>query len=243
LAGIIDVCTSFGLDRTQRVEWGLEDLLAVLAGHQVEQALTMSLRGVYYDANSGNDETWEACRQHEVLQPVATVNPQRYFDCAEEIERRVEQGFKALRFFPDTQGWSVEGLNFIKLCERVADLGGRLMLPGAGAGQPTRIAKLLADLALPVLLVGVGYGDMGELLAVLAEYPKVYCDAHMMDTPGALETLMQMGGEGKVMFGSNSPQRYFESPLLMAEHADLTEQQRRRYLRENALAFLGESGS
>jgi len=114
------------------------------------------------------------------------------------------------------------------------------MLPGGGEGQVTRIARGLAGLDLPILIVGAGYSGMGELLAVLAEYPNVYCEAHMMDTPNALETLMRLGGEHKVMFGSNSPQRYFESPLLMAEHADLTSEQRRRYYRDNALAFLGE---
>ena len=243
MQGIVDVCTSFGMDPTQRVRWGLDELLAILAEHQVEKALTISLRGLHYDAAAGNDETWEACQQQQVLEPVGTVNPERYFDCAEEIQRRVSQGFRVFRLFADRQGWSVEGMNFRKLCERMAELGARLILPGGAAGQPTRIAKLLADLDLPVLLVGIGYAGMGELLAVLAEYPNIYCEAHMMDTPGALETLMRLGGEHKVMFGSNSPQRYFESPLLMAEHADLSDQQRQRYLRENALAFLGGEGS
>jgi len=240
LPGIVDVLTSFGMDRTQRVEWGLDDLLGVLEKQQVERALTISLRGVSYDAATGNDETWEACRQHAVLEPVATVHPQRYWDCLEEIDRRVEQGFRVLRLFPDVQGWSVEGLHFRKLCERIAERGARVILPGGADGQASRIARALADLDLPVLIIGVGYSGMGELLAVLAEYPNVHCEAHVMDTPGALETLMAMGGEHKVMFGSNSPQRYFESPLLMAEHADLTEEQRTGYLRNNALAFLGE---
>jgi len=243
LSGIVDVLTSFGMDRTQRVEWGLDDLLAVLDKQQVERALTISLRGVNYDAGTGNDETWEVCQQHEALEPVATVHPQRYWDCAEEIDKRVGQGFRVFRFFPDVQGWSVEGLHFRKLCERIAERGARVILPGGGDGQPSRIARALADLDLPVLIIGVGYSGMGELLAVLAEYPNVYCEAHMMDTPGALETLMAMGGAHKVMFGSNSPQRYFESPLLMAEHAELTEEQRAAYLRENALAFLGERES
>ena len=119
MPGIVDVCTSFGLDRTQPVRWGLDELLRVLAKQQVAKALTISLRGVNYDAGLGNDETWEVCQQHPVLEPVATVHPQRYWDCFDEIDRRVEQGFRVFRFFPDLQGWSVEGLHFRKLCERI----------------------------------------------------------------------------------------------------------------------------
>ena len=60
-----------------------------------------------------------------------------------------------------------------------------------------------------------------------------------MDSPGTLELLLR-SGPGRVMFGSDSPAYYFESPLLMAEYADLTDEQKEGYLRGNALGFLGE---
>ncbi|HUS81182.1 MAG TPA: amidohydrolase family protein [Armatimonadota bacterium] len=239
MPGIVDVLTFFGRDRTRELAWGLDDLLAVLEAHGVERALTLSLRAVYYAGPQGNDETRDACARHQVLEPVAVLDPRRWFDCREEAKRRMGEGFRVFRFFPELQGWSVAGANFLKICERIAELGGRIIVSAGGAGQPTQIARGLAEMALPTLLTGAGYSTMGEVMAVLEDYPHMHTEAHVMDTPGAIEALMQVG-ESQVMFGSNSPERYLESPLLMAQYADLTDAQRDACLRGNALAFLGE---
>ena len=143
------------------------------------------------------------------------------------------------RFFPDVQGWSVEGANFLRICEKLAGVGGRAIVSAGGAGQPTKIAQGVADVALPTLLVGAGYSTMGEVMAVLEGWPNMHTEAHLMDTPFAIETLMG-AGPTQVLFGSDSPERYFDSPLLMARHAEMNEDAKGDYLRNNALAFLGE---
>jgi len=241
LPGIVDVLTSFGTDRTSGPERSVDDLLATMERHGVARALTLSLRAVHYGGPEGNDETLQVCTRHEVLEPVAVVDPRRYLDCAEEIERRTEQGFRAFRFFPDVQGWSVEGANFLRLCEKLAEVGSRMILPAGGAGQPTKIARAAAEAGLPALLVGAGYSIMGEVMAALEDHPQVYTEAHVMDTPFAIETLLGSGPR-QVVFGSNSPERYFESPLLMAQYAEMSGAARGDYLRNNALRFLGEEG-
>lgn len=239
MSGIVDVLTCFGIDRSGGAERRLEDLLAVLERHGVERALTLSLRAVHYAGPEGNDETYAVCARHEVLEPVGVVDPRRYFDCFDEIDRRVDQGFRVFRFFPDIQGWSVEGANFLRICEKLAEVGARAMLPAGGAGQPTQIARAVSTMELPTLLIGAGYGIMGEVMAVLESHRNVYTDAHVMDTPFALETLMSAGPR-QVVFGSNSPERYFESPLLMCQYAEMSAEAKQDYLRHNALAFLGE---
>ncbi|MGI5816689.1 MAG: amidohydrolase family protein [Armatimonadota bacterium] len=240
LSGIIDMVTTFGIDRTREVDWGLDTLLAVMREHKVERAYTCSLRAVYYAGPQGNDETLRACEQHQVLRPVAVLDPRRFFDQQDEARRRFEQGCGVFRFFPGEQGWPLEFLPFVKICETLAELGARAIVPAAGYGEATRVAKLLGHLELPVLLIGGSYVNIGELMAVLADSDTMYCDAHMQDGPFALEGLMERGGEDRVIFGSNSPDREFLAPLLMARHAEITDEQRRAYLRGNALAFLGE---
>ncbi len=232
--------TSFGWDRNRPTDWGLDELLQVLDRHGVERAYTHSLRAVQYAGPEGNDETLRACAEHGVLAPVAVLDPRRFFDCREEARRRFEQGFRVFRFFPDVQGWSVDALPFRKICETLAELGARVIIPAGPSGQPTRIAELLTDLDLRVLLIGGSYGSLGEILAVLEEFPSVYSDGHMMDSPFAIEAIVQFSGDHRAIFGSDSPMRSFESPLLMAEHAEISDEQRRRYLRDNALAFVGE---
>ncbi len=234
--------TSFGWDRNRPSNWKLEDLLAILERHEVERAWTHSLRAVHYAGPEGNDETLRAAEAHEVLEPVAVLDPRRFFDCREEARRRFEQGFRVFRFFPDVQGWSVEALSFRLICETLAEIGASIIVPAGPSGQPTRIAERLADLELKVLLIGGSYANLGEILAVLERFPKVYADGHMMDSPFAIEALLKFGGDHRVIFGTDSPMRSFESPLLMAQYAEISEYQRARYLHDNALAFVGEEG-
>ena len=240
VAGIIDMVTSFGWDRNRPTEWSLADLLAVLARHEVDRAYTHSWRAVQYAGPEGNDETLRACEEHEVLRPVAVLDPRRYFDCREEARRRVRQGFRVFRFFPDVQGWSVEALPFRKICATLGELGAAAIVPAGASGQPTRIAERTADLGLNMLLIGGGYSTIGEILALLEDFPHVYTDGHVMDSPFAIEAIIEFGGEHRPIFGSNSPDRAFEAPLLVAQHAEISDAQRAKYLRGNALAFLGE---
>lgn len=232
--------TSFGIDRTREADIGLDALLSVLAEHEVERAYTCSLRAVWYTGPQGNDETLRACEAHDVLRPVAVLDPRRFFDQQDEARRCFDLGCTVFRFFPQQQGWPFEFLPFVKICETIAELGARAIVSASAYGEATRVAHLLAHLDLPVLLVGGGYANIGELMAVLAEFPTMHCDAHVQDGPFALEGLMEHGGEDRVIFGSNSPEREFLAPLLMAQHAELTDEQRRGYLHDNALAFLGE---
>lgn len=243
LPGIIDMVTNFGIDRTREVDWGLDTLLAIMDKHGVERAYTCSLRAVYYTGPQGNDETLRACEEHEVLQPVGVLDPRRFFDREDEARRCFEQGCRVFRFFPKEQGWPFEFLPFVRICETLADLGARVIVPASACGEATRVAAAIGHLDLPVLLIGGGYANIGELMAVLAKYDTMHCDAHVQDGPFALEGLMERGGEDRIIFGSNSPEREFLAPLLMAKHAEITDGQRRAYLRDNALAFLGEDPS
>lgn len=238
--GIIDMVTSFGIDRTREVDWSVETLLGIMRRHGVERAYTCSLRAVYYTGPQGNDETLRVCGTHDILEPVAVLDPRRFFDQQDEARRCFERGCRVFRFFPQVQGWPTDFLPFVNICETLAELGARAIVHASACGEATRVAQALGQLDLPVLLIGGGYANIGELMAVLAEYDTMYCDAHVQDGPFALEGLMERGGDDRVIFGSNSPEREILAPLLMARHAELTDEQRAGYLRNNALAFLGE---
>lgn len=240
MPGIIDMVTNFGIDRTREVEWGVDTLLAIMRRHDVERAYTCSLQAVWYTGPRGNDETLRVCASAEPLHPVAVLDPRRFFDQQDEARRCFDAGCRVFRFFPKEQGWPYDFLPFVRICETLADLGARAIVPASGYGEATRVARAIGQLDLPVLLTGGGYANIGELMAVLAEYPTMHCDAYVQDGPFALEGLMERGGEDRVIFGSNSPEREILAPLMMMRHAELTDDQRDLYLRGNALAFLGE---
>jgi len=243
MTGLLDATTSFGSSPAKRADWSLPTLLAIVEKHRVERALTLSLRGKYYDFASGNIETMAACRDHPVLSPVATIDPRRYLDCLETVARCAEAGFVAFRFFPDHQVWPLEWLPFLEIAEAIARVGLPVILPGGAPGSITLAGRLLAPLGLRVLFLGVGYANMAEALTALKVYPTFYFDTHLMDTPEALEVLCRGGGEERVVFGSNAPERYFESALNMLQAAELSADQRQAISGGNLRRFLGEERS
>lgn len=236
---IYDANTSFGSSPAKRADWSLATLLEILETHKVQQALTISLRGKHYDFITGNDETLQACRNHPLLLPAATVDPRQYLNCAEEVRRCVDHGFLAFRFFPDHQGWPLVWLPFLDLCELIAEHQLPIILPATPAGTITAAGHHLAPYGLRVLFLGAGYSIMAEVLAALKAYPSFYFDTHLIDTPGAFEVLCSNGGSSNIVFGSNAPERYFESALNMLNTADLTPDQRTRISSDNLGEFLG----
>lgn len=241
MPGVIDVNTFFGMDRHRDVAWSLDELLRLLDQHHVDRALTCSLRGVHYDFLAGNVETRAATRQHPHLIAVATLDPRRYLDCREEALRCLGEGLRLFRFFPDVQGWPVDGLHFLRLVEVIAAGGGALLLPGAAGGGPSLAARVLGDFGLPVVLLGAGYSVFGELLAALVTCDNLYCDVHGLNTPGSCELICREAGEGRLMLGSGLPERYFSSAYLLVQRAGLSQSQREAILGGNAArVLLGE---
>lgn len=239
---LIDANTCFGLSATSQLDYSLETLLGLLDRHGVDRALTHSLRGVDYDFVSGNEETLQASRQHPQLIPVATIDPRRHLGCREEVRRCAEAGFAAFRFFPDKQGWPIIFQPFLDLCELIAQAGLPVILPAGGNGQQTLIAERLALLGLRVLLIGAGYSTNAETAAVLARYAGFYTESHVYDTPGTLETVGEFGGYDRLVFGSGLPDRNFGAARQMGLAADFTERRRSDFFAGNVLRFLGEGG-
>ena len=65
-------------------------------------------------------------------------------------------------------------------------------------------------------------------------------DTHLLDTPGAFEVLCRAGGADRIVFGSGTPERYFESAANMLNTSELTPEQRRKISQDNLREFLGQ---
>ncbi len=239
---LVDINTCFGKTPKRRVDWSPATLLSLLEAKAVDRALTYSLRGVLYDFITGNDETWEVCSGHQRLIPVATIDPRRHFGCLEEVERCADRGFRVFRFFPDQQGWAINSKPFLNICEAIAEQRAAVLLPAGASGQQTLIGEVIAPFGFSIVLIGAGYGVNAETYAVTAEYDNVFAETHMFDTPGTIEGLVWVAGPHKLMFGSNSPDRYFGPAYAMVQHAELTEEDRAAILGGNALKCLHLEG-
>ncbi|MGD9496663.1 MAG: amidohydrolase family protein [Armatimonadota bacterium] len=223
---------------SQDVDWSLDNLLAILDGHEVDRALTWSLRGKLYDPVAGNDETWQAARRHPQLVPVATLDPRRGPAWRDELARCIDRGMRIFRFFPDAQGWSLGALPFPRIAEALAGHNATVMLPAGGAGQQTAAARMLCPLGLTVVAVGATFSAVAESMAVMAEHERFLCETSAMCTAGAVETVVGAVGAGQLLFGSNSPEFAFEAPLNLVTRAEISAADQQCVLGGNALEYL-----
>jgi len=236
---ITDIHTHFGVNPASDVDTSLACLLDVLQRHGVRQALTYSLAAVQFDFVTGNDETWRAHREHPALYPVAVVDPRLYVGCETEIARRAEQGFVGFRFFPQRQGWAIDGLHFQHLLEAVERTGQPAIVSVSGAGEATRLFRIAKRIMTPVILCGISYATLGEALAVLGEAENFYLEMHVVTQPFQVEVTVEAVGAHKLLFGSMAPTYYLRPSLAMIENAEIAPADKALILGGNARRLFG----
>lgn len=223
---------------TQDVDWSLDNLLRIVDQHGVGRACAYSLRAKLYDFVTGNDEAMRASQLHPQIEPVATIDPRRHFGCLEEIERCVDNGFRLFRFFPDEQGWSVRSLPFLTLCEELAQYPVAVMVPAGGWGDQTFLAERLGDFGFPIVAMEASFDQGAETAALTERYETFYAETSALNTADTIEAFVRHAGAGKLLFGSDSPEMYFESAYRLVEVARIEPEQRDMILGGNALRRL-----
>jgi predicted TIM-barrel fold metal-dependent hydrolase len=234
---MIDADTLFGPWSRRPADASLERLLALMKKHGVDRACVCSTLGVNYSSVQGNAETAAVARVHPNLVPVATVDPRLFVGTEQEIRRCVADGFKIVRLFPEYQGWSPDSPSSRRLLRLIEDTGAILMLGGA---LPA-ILNAVRSVRNPVILTGVHFYQMADLMAVVDEMPHVHLTTRFLMGPGALDMAVRVLGSQRLLFGSHAALSYMAPSLRVIQVAELTPTQRAAILGDNLRQLLGEN--
>lgn len=131
---IIDVNTIFGFFPREKVDISFKKLLEIMKKYNIRSCFSLSAEGIFYDFEEGNRETLETCKQHPEIIPVATIDLRKYFGKKNIIKNLTNEGFKALRLFPDFQGWPFNYQPFLKIIEEIKE-NFLLMISISGLGE------------------------------------------------------------------------------------------------------------
>jgi hypothetical protein len=232
---ITDVNTLFGAYPAQRPDSSPEALVATMQSQEIAWCLTLSTWGLFHHASEGNAETLRACRAHQHLIPVATLNPTMYWDEPGVIEAITAEPFEMFRFFPHRQGWPLDFAPFADILERLAGLPRMpIMVSVPDPGDATALARMTQRYPHPVILEGVSLTTLAEAVSVLRRNERFYVETHALNAPGSLALLRDRVGIERVLFGSDAPGLSLGAALRSIQSADLSEDERAAVLSYNA---------
>ena len=242
---IIDSNTFFGFWPKRKVDVSIEKLLEIMEKHKVDKAISLSLKGIFYDYEEGNEETLRIAKKYHRIIPAATIDLRKYFGKEKIVKKILEQGFKALKLFPNLQGWPINYAPFYKLLEEINKFKIPLMITiitqpfgSHHLGMITEISKATKALGVPVIITSFDHFYYPEVLAVMMENPNIYVETSLFNTPDSFEIFISEVGAERLIFGSDSPLNYFAAPLICLKNADISQKQKEKILIENITNLL-----
>ena len=229
---IIDANTIIGVHPTHHLDLSSERLLRDMEAYKIEMGLTLSTVGIFSDHVKGNEETLELAKAEKRLVPVATVNPARYFGTGEDLRALRGSGFPICRLYPDEQGWPVDSAAVIHVVTQLAAQKLPVMINAEGAGDASRISRLMANYPAPVILCGISGANLSEALALSASR-NIMVETHELHVPGALESLAERLGAERIVFGSGAPRRSIAASLYYVMYSEMSDEQKQLVLGGN----------
>lgn len=236
---VVDCNTHFGVLPYRDTDVSLQRLLRSMDEYGVAAALTYSLMGLYYDFSDGNEETLKNTQNNPRLLPVATVDPRRHIGVVDEIVKRRNQGFVALRVFPDLQNWKLDSVLFRPIVRELERLQMPLIVACPANGSPTELLRAVDGTTFPIIMCGIGYANLAEALAACREHDNLYIEVQIIDPPDALAVAVDAVGVERFVFGSNSPSCSMRASLNLVTESELTAEQKGMIFSGNIRRLLG----
>ncbi len=225
---IIDVNALFGFWPWREVDISLERLLELIASHGVTRACCMSARGLFIDAERGNDEALAAASDHPQLFPVGTLD-MRLGPTAKDVERWVGRGLHWFRF-DAVQEWTPDHLVFRELLPVLNEHGCVLLIP-ARTGFPA-IADLADRYDAPIIVLESTFGTLVDL-DYLLDRPHVYAEVSLLIAVNELSWLEERGHGDQLLFGSGMPLRYPGAARGLVDDPAVSDELRRKICSTN----------
>jgi|YelNatPaOPRAMG01_1025707.scaffolds.fasta_scaffold07789_5 predicted TIM-barrel fold metal-dependent hydrolase len=235
---IVDINTCFGFYPYRKVDVSLETLKNILKFHRAK-ALSLSLKGIFYDATEGNEETLNLLKDETDVYPVATYDPRAYPKGIEFLEGLRSKGFLGIAFFPRLQGWVIDFAPFRDVLEILEKENIPIIIHTSGYGELTKISSLAGGIKSPFIISGFNYSNLSEAIAVMKKSENIYIESHLFNSPDTLEYLKKYTGTDRIVFGSGAPLLSFETALSVIEKSYLSDEEKEGILGRNLERMIG----
>jgi len=230
-----------------------KDILALMDRAGIDKAVVTSLNSVfYYNYEAGNFELCEVCKQYSGrLIPFAVINL-NFVNWRDHLRECVDKyGVKGVKLHPDYHKYSLLSNDMSKLAEEARKLNLPIFIqtslldmrhhPGYCFVPETSIlevAQVINQYRENVFIVGGGKhfsSTVQQLLRYASKNQNFYISSDGLGGPfDCIERLIEQIGSSRLLFGTRMPILYAEASKLMIEKSDISEDDKRKILGENA---------
>ena len=219
---IIDIRAHVGTQPTDDRAYTTANLLAAMDAAGIDHALCTHWGAIRYDAREGNRRAWLACENESRLAPIAVINPAAYVGIRDAVIEAKALGCVGYHLMPSVHGWSIGGVAADRALTYLNDAELPVTIEIASPEQPLPIYRATDGMAAPVILTGVNYALLGEVMAMLERCDDLYLEASRLCTPGVVELLCRTVGASRLLFGSGAPEWHPRPTLAMIQEADIS---------------------
>jgi predicted TIM-barrel fold metal-dependent hydrolase len=232
----------------------VEQLVDKLVKLDIFQAWAGSFEGLLHrDVTGVNDRLVEACQRHGRgrLSPVGTIHlglPDWEGDL-----RRCQQvhRMRAIRLYPNYHDYRLDDPRFGELLQRCAQAGLLVQLCVSLEDLRTQHPRLqAADVELEPLpammrahpqakVMLLNYKPTAGGLKTLPEVPNLFVDTARVEGTDGYAHWLRTWPPSRVVFGSHAPFFIYESALIKAYEAELSDDELLALFQDNALRLLG----
>jgi predicted TIM-barrel fold metal-dependent hydrolase len=244
--GFVDVSAGFGSDAGRSRGRPLSALVAEQRAHGIARSLAYSRVAVDFATGQGNGDALAAAADPgNALRAVAVVDASMSSGVVLVIERLAAQGVAGFWFESREAPVGLDAETGRSRLRAIAATGLPAFFPlGSSTITPSRateIGRATVDLGVPVVLCGVHYSNVAEVLEAAQRYPNLHLETSGFAHFGAVETAVARIGHERVLFGTGGPGRAAQAPLNMVLLAAIPDDQKRAILAGNAIRLFGLS--
>jgi predicted TIM-barrel fold metal-dependent hydrolase len=242
----IDVHAHWGNLPVPMRDTTLSELLRVLDANSIERIVVSSIEAICYDMASGNRSVAEVVAQSSRVFGYIFLNPNRLTDSFEEIERyALNPRFIGVKMYSGAYiGQPLNCPGHKRFLERVAAKFPRLViLFHCGENDPNNFANI-RELAREFQTLKFIMGHMGsalwpQALTAARDQKNLFAEVSApLPARTRTEDAVKALGADRVLFGSDYPIINPAYTLGAVLGADISDEQRRQILYQNALRLL-----
>ena len=231
-------------------------LLGKMDALGIEKAVVSSLENVFYkDLLAGNRDLHALVRAHaDRFLPAFTINP-TFPGWEEDLEICVQEfGMRVMRLHPNYHQYALDAAegtavlqaarahNFIVIVttgiEDTRHHHPLIKVPDVPSGQMAAAVSAFSD--VPFLVAAGSFAAQNAVWTQSTHTDNLYLEISRVQGPvGDIEKLRGTMGADRVLFGTNLPLHVPEAATLAIEHANITADERRMIVQENAVRLFG----